>query len=69
MWRVRSQVTENGDEVKNNTGRPPSLPTKPVVTLTLRIPAAFKIRLMNQAEAIGMTLTEYLTLLVERDGA
>ena len=69
MWRVRSQVTPNGDEVKNNTGRPPSLPTKPVVTLTLRIPAAFKIRLMNQAEAIGMTLTEYLTLLVERDGA
>jgi hypothetical protein len=67
--RVRSQVTEDGDEVKNNTGRPPSLPTKPVVTLTLRIPAAFKIRLMNQAEAIGMTLTEYLTLLVERDGA
>jgi hypothetical protein len=55
--------------VKNNTGRPPSLPTKPVVTLTLRIPAAFKIRLMNQSEAIGMTLTEYITLLVERDGA
>jgi predicted DNA-binding protein len=49
-------------------GRPATEPTKPVVTLTLRVPAEFKRRLMFQSEAVGMTMTEYLMTLVERDG-
>jgi len=54
--------------VKRNVGRPPVSPTKDSTTLTLRVSADFKRRLMFQADAVGMTLTEYLITLVERDG-
>lgn len=55
--------------MKRNPGRPPKNPETPFVTLTLRIPAELKVLLMSQAEAYDMTLTEYLTMLVERDGS
>jgi hypothetical protein len=54
--------------MKRNVGRPAKDPTKDTTTLTLRISADFKRRLMYQADAVGMTLTEYLITLVERDG-
>ncbi len=54
--------------MKRNVGRPPVSPTKDSTTLTLRVSADFKRRLMFQADAVGMTLTEYLITLVERDG-
>lgn len=54
--------------MKRNVGRPPVEPSKETTTLTLRISADFKRRLMYQADAVGMTLTEYLITLVERDG-
>jgi hypothetical protein len=59
----------NVHEVKRNPGRPPKEPETPFVTLTLRIPAELKLLLMSKARAFDMTLTEYLTMLVERDGS
>ena len=56
-------------QVKRNVGRPPKSPETPFVTLTLRVSAELKTLLMFQAQAYDMTLTEYLTMLVERDGA
>lgn len=55
--------------MKKNVGRPPKEPDAPFMTLTLRVSAEFKRRLISQAQAYDMTLTEYLTTLVERDGA
>jgi hypothetical protein len=55
--------------MKRNVGRPPLDPQTPIVTLTLRVKSAFKRKLMSQAEAYDMTMTEYLIMLVERDGA
>lgn len=55
--------------MKRNPGRPPKTPDTPFVTLTLRIPAEMKLLLMSQAQAYDMTLTEYLMMLVERDGS
>jgi predicted HicB family RNase H-like nuclease len=55
--------------MKRNVGRPPIEPSKDFSTITLRVPAEFKKRLMAQAAAYDMTLTEYLRTLVERDGA
>jgi hypothetical protein len=53
--------------MKRNPGRPVSTPTKPVVTLTLRVSKEFKEKLMAQAEAVDLTLTDYIKALVERD--
>jgi hypothetical protein len=55
--------------MKRNPGRPATIPTKPVVTLTLRVSKEFKEQLMAQASAVDLTLTAYLQALVERDGA
>lgn len=55
--------------MKRNVGRPAKDPDKPQVTLTLRVSADFKRLLMTQANAYGMTMTEYLITLVERDGS
>lgn len=55
--------------MKRNPGRPVSTPTKPVVTLTLRVTKEFKEKLISQADAVDLTLTAYLQALVERDGA
>ena len=53
--------------MKRNPGRPVSQPTKPVVTLTLRVSKEFKEKLIAQAEAVDLTLTDYIKALVERD--
>jgi hypothetical protein len=55
--------------MKKNPGRPVSAPTKPVVTLTLRVTKEFKEQLIAQSSAVDLTLTAYILALVERDGA
>jgi hypothetical protein len=55
--------------MKRNPGRPVVMPTKPITTITLRVTKEFKEQLIRQAEAVDLTLTDYLTSLVERDGA
>jgi len=45
------------------------MPTKPYTTLTLRVSKEFKEKLIMQAEAVDLTLTDYLISLVERDSA
>ena len=52
--------------MKQRHGRPPQHATGPT-TLTLKIPATTKNRLIEQAHAYDMTLTEYLTTLIDRD--
>jgi hypothetical protein len=54
--------------IKRNPGRPPKEPETPFVILTMRVPAEFKRLLMRKADAYGMTLTEFVTMVVERDG-
>jgi len=54
--------------MKRNPGRPALVPTKPVVTLTLRVTKEFKEKLMQQAGAVDLSLTAYIESLVERDG-
>jgi hypothetical protein len=49
------------------SGRPPKPPDKPVVTLTLRVPAAVKTYLIEASENLDMSITEYLVTLVKRD--
>lgn len=53
--------------MKRNPGRPVTQPIKPVVTLTLRVSKEFKEKLIAQAQAVDLTLTDYLKALVERD--
>ena len=55
--------------MKRNPGRPVVMPTKPITTITLRVSKEFKEQLIAQAEAVDLTLTDYLIALVERDGA
>lgn len=54
--------------MKRNTGRPPVDPTGPTSSLTMKIPSDLKRTIIEQANGYGMTITEYLTMLVERDG-
>jgi uncharacterized protein (DUF1778 family) len=53
--------------MRRNPGRPPKQPTGDKSTLTLKVSADFKRLLISQADAYGMTLTEYLITLVKRD--
>lgn len=55
--------------MKRNPGRPVVLPTKPFTTVTIRVSKEFKEQLIKQAEAVDLTLTDYLVSLVERDSA
>jgi hypothetical protein len=52
--------------MKKRHGRPPKVATYPT-TLTLKIPAKLKNTLIEQADAYDMSITEYLTTLIERD--
>ena len=47
-------------------GRPPKRANS-TTTLTLRIPADLKNTLIDQSEALDLTITEYLTTLIRRD--
>ena len=47
-------------------GRPPKRATT-TTTLTLRIPPDIKNHLIETAEALDLTITEYLITLIRRD--
>jgi hypothetical protein len=55
--------------MKSRTGRPPSQPKAGAKysTITIRIPAEIKSHLIDVADGYGMTLTEYLLTLIDRD--
>lgn len=48
-------------------GRPPKSPTTKTTTLTIKIPAQTKNMIIELADGYDMTITEYLTTLVNRD--
>jgi len=50
----------------NRPGRPPQRATGPVL-LTVRIPADIKNYLVDSAEMLDMSITEYLIALIRRD--
>jgi antitoxin component of RelBE/YafQ-DinJ toxin-antitoxin module len=53
--------------MKRNTGRPVKVPTTERSTVTMKIDAKLKNLIIEQSQAYGMTITEYFTMLVERD--
>ena len=55
--------------MKRNPGRPTVRPNTPYTTLTIPIPAEIKEKIIHQAEAVDLTLTDYITVLVVRDGS
>lgn len=54
--------------MKRNPGRPVVHPTSETTTVTLKVSREFKERLIVQAEAVDLTLTDYIKSLVLRDG-
>jgi len=52
--------------MRKRQGRPPKTPVGEQSTLTIKIPTPLKQQLINQAEAYDMTITEYLTTLIQR---
>lgn len=55
--------------MKKNTGRPPKLPVSERTTITMKVDADVKRKIISQAQAFDMTITEYVCMLVERDTA
>ena len=53
--------------MRKRTGRPPKQAAGSHTTITLRVPAAMKAMLIEQSDAYDMSITEYLSVLVERD--
>lgn len=49
------------------SGRPPKVPTGDTATLTLKIPSLVKVTMIDQADALDMSITEYIVTLVKRD--
>ena len=47
-------------------GRPPKQADKPT-TLTIKIPAELKNQIIELADGYDMTITEYITTLIQRD--
>jgi hypothetical protein len=58
-----------GVAMKKRAGRKAVIPTKPVTTLTLRISREEKVTLIEKSSIYDMSLTEYLMMLVARDGS
>jgi len=52
--------------MRRNVGRPPKEPTGDKVALTLKLPSHTKKKLIDDANAVGLTLTEYLIALINR---
>lgn len=50
-------------------GRPPKHTDKQRATITLKIDGASKNRIVTMADGYGMTITEYILTLVERDAS
>lgn len=69
MSCCHNHQSSNEAMMKRNPGRPTVTPTKPYTTLTIRVPALLKQQMINQAEAVDLTLTAYITALVIRDGS
>ena len=55
--------------MKRNPGRPPKQPTNDKSSITMKVDADFKRLVISQADGYGLTITEYMRLLVERDCA
>ena len=55
--------------MKRNQGRPVVHPVKEHTTITLKVSREFKERLISQADAVDLTLTDYIKALVIRDGS
>jgi hypothetical protein len=55
--------------MRKRAGRKAVIPTKPVTTLTLRISREEKVTLIEKSSIYDMSLTEYLMMLVARDGS
>ena len=55
--------------MKRNVGRPPVIPNGGKSSLTMKVSAEFKQTVLDQAEAYGMTITEYIQTLVARDAS
>ncbi len=66
---VRQDIPDQETQMKRNAGRPYVRPTGPSTTLTLRISADLKNKLIDQADAVDLTLTAYLETLILRDSA
>lgn len=52
--------------MRKNVGRPPKQPVGDKVALTLKLPADIKKKLIDDSNAVGLTLTEYLIALINR---
>ncbi len=55
--------------MKRNVGRPPVRPNGSKSSITMKVTSEFKQTVLDQSEAYGMTITEYIRTLVERDAA
>jgi hypothetical protein len=55
--------------MKRNPGRPITKPSSDRSTVTLKISSEFKEQLVRQAEAVDLTITDYIKSLVYRDGS
>ncbi len=53
--------------MRKNPGRPVKEPVGDKSSLTLKISSDDKRRIIHQASAYGMSLTEYILMLVNRD--
>jgi len=53
--------------MRKNPGRPVKIPTSGASTVTMKISAESKRKIITQAQAYGMTITEYVLMLVDRD--
>jgi hypothetical protein len=50
----------------SRAGRPPKAPTGDFSTITLRLPAEIKQKIIDDSEAVDMSMTEYVCTLAER---
>jgi hypothetical protein len=52
----------------SRNGRPPKTADKPT-TLTIKIPAELKNKIIDLADGYDMSITEYITTLVNKDAS
>lgn len=50
-------------------GRPPKPTTQKHSTITIKIPGQTKNEILDLAEGYGLTITEYILTLVQRDAS
>ena len=56
--------------MKRNVGRPPDTPTPGgQASITMKVASEFKQMVLDQSQAYGLTITEYIQTLVSRDAA